>query len=93
MAHKLIQTEGSLIIDGTTYVDPYIDIYYLSYNGVAPIYAFPQIVTSTQGVLAQLLMLQFNNNPMTTTREDLLNLTIGELSILFPHCIFKLVTI
>lgn len=90
---KLIQTEGSLVIDGATYVDPWIDVYYLSYNGVAPIYAFPQIVTPQQGVLAQLLMIQIDTNAMTITRQDILNLTISELSVLFPHCIFNLVQI
>lgn len=89
---QIIKTEGVINCDGVDFIDPYIDIYYLSYNGVAPIYAFPQIVTLQQNVLAQLFMVSIDADPMQTNRELILNIIIGVLENTYPLCKFTIVS-
>lgn len=89
--YELIQTDGNITVDGVEFTDPYIDVYYLSYNGVAPIYAFPQIVTLQQNVLAQLFMVEIATDPMMTNRELILNIIIGVLQNTYPLCTFTII--
>lgn len=89
---QIIQTEGIINSDGVDFIDPFIDVYYLSYNGVAPIYAFPQIVTLQQNVLAQLFMISIDADPMITNREFILEVTIGVLKNTYPFCKFTIVS-
>lgn len=89
---KIIETDGIINVDGIDFTNPFIDVYYLSYNGVAPIYAFPQIVTLQQNVLAQLFMVSIDTDPLITNRELILNIIIGVLENTYPLCKFTIVS-
>jgi hypothetical protein len=84
---SIIQCRGTIEGNGLQYMDPLINVYYLSYNSVYPIYAFPQIIDNTGSILDQLFWAEIDNGP-TIGRADVENAVIMLLQQAYPNCTF-----
>lgn len=89
---SLIQCYGTIEGDGIQYMDPLINVYYLSYNSENPIYAFPQIIDNTGSILEQLFQCDIENGP-TIGRFDVENAVIMLLEQAYPTCTFTRTTV
>ena len=83
----LIQCTGTINCDGLNYLDPLINVYYLSYNSSTPIYAFPQIVDANLSVQCQLFMGEVGPGS-NLTRIDVENAIIMLLESTYTNCTF-----
>jgi hypothetical protein len=84
---ELIQCRGTINCNGLNYLDPLINVYYLSYNSVGPILAFPQVVNNEMQVLDQLFMAIIGNSS-TVNRNDITNSILMLLESEYSGCTF-----
>jgi hypothetical protein len=89
---ELIQCRGTINCNGLNYLDPLINVYYLSYNSVGPILAFPQLVNNELQVFDQLFMALIDNGP-TVSRYDVTNSILMLLEQEYTQCTFTLTAI
>lgn len=84
---ELIQCRGVINCNGFNYMDPLINVYYLSYNSTGAILAFPQLVNNELQVFDQLFMALIDNGP-TINRNDITNSIIMLLEQEYSGCTF-----
>jgi len=89
---SLIQCRGTIEGNGLQYLDPIINVYYLSYSSEYPIYAFPQVIDNEGNIIDQLFMASVDNGP-TIGRYDIENAIIMLLQLTYPGCTFTRTTI
>jgi hypothetical protein len=82
----MIQCIGTIQTDNGTYIDPMINVYFLSYSEKFGVMAIPQIVDMDGGPIDQLDAMKIDPPSATTTnRIEITNLTIMFLSNLYPN--------
>lgn len=89
---ELIQTTGVLSVYGNNYIDPLINVYYVSYNSNIHIFAFPQLVDVDLAPYEQLFMAIVDNGA-TINRTDITNSMIMLLENTYPNCTFTKILI
>lgn len=88
----MIYCTGTITTDQGVYIDPIINIYYLSYNETQGIFVYPQIVDPADNCPIDQLSGFVISNPDAETigRDGITGVALMVLSNDYPNCNFSL---